>query len=267
MNVVAVGPFLFAGDRLAAIIGIGVFMIISAVLSRRVDSGIRRWSDHALIAGILAARAGHVVGHLDTFLAEPWRMLAVWEGGFSLLWGLVAVLAVTALHVRSVRMGLATGAALAASLLVWTIVGRLTVSTAGTAAPTQVMEQLDGPPMALTDTGGRPAVVNIWATWCPPCRREMPLLAEVAAARKDVSFLFLNQGESRETIERYLATGNIALDHILLDQAMAIPRHYRTPGIPVTLFLRADGTLMTTHMGAISREVLAETLARLVQSK
>ena len=267
MNAVAVGPLMLAGDRLAAIIGIASFTIVSAILSGRIDSGIRRWSNQALIAGFIAARAGHVVEHLDNFLAEPWRILAVWQGGFSLLWGLVAVLAVTAVHVRTRRMGLATGAALAASLFAWTVVDRLAIASAGTPTPTQVMEQLNGPPMALTDTSGRPAVVNIWASWCPPCRREMPLLAEVAASRKDVSFLFVNQGEGRETIKSYLASGHLALDHVLLDQTMSIPHHYGTPGIPVTLFIRADGTLMTAHMGEISREALTETITRLVENK
>jgi len=267
MNAVAVGPLMLAGDRLAAIIGIAAFMIVSAILSGRIDSRIGQWSNQSLIAGFIAARAGHVIGHLDNFLAEPWRILAVWQGGFSLLWGLVAVLAVTAVHVRTVRMGLATGAAVAASLFVWTVVDQLATASAGTPAPTQVMEQLDGPPMALTDTSGEPAVVNIWATWCPPCRREMPLLAEVAASRKDVSFLFVNQGEGRETIKSYLASGRLALDHVLLDQTMSLPRHYGTPGIPVTLFIRADGTLMTAHMGEISREALTETIIRLVEMK
>lgn len=267
MNAVAIGPLMFAGDRLAAIFGIGAFMIVSAILSARVDARIGRWSNQVLIAGLIAARAGHVVEHLDNFLAEPWRILAVWQGGFSLLWGFVAVLAVTAFHVRSLRMGVATGAALAASLFVWTAVDRLAAASAGTPAPTQAMEQLNGPPMALTDTGGKAAVVNIWATWCPPCRREMPLLAEVAAARKNVSFLFVNQGESPETIKTYLASGHLALNHVLLDQTMSIPRHYGTPGIPVTLFIRADGTLMTAHMGEISREALTETITRLLEKE
>lgn len=267
MNAVAIGPLMLAGDRLAAIIGIAAFMIVSAILSGQIDSGIRRWSNQALIAGLIAARAGHVIEHLDNFLAEPWRILAVWQGGFSLLWGLAAVLAVTAVHVRTVRMGLATGAVLAASLFVWIVVDQLATASAGTPAPTQMMEQLDGPPMTLTDTGGKAAVVNIWATWCPPCRREMPLLAEVAASRKDVSFLFVNQGESSETIKTYLASGHLALDHVLLDQGMAIPRHYGTPGIPVTLFIRADGTLMTAHMGEISREALNENIDSLLEAK
>lgn len=267
MNAVAIGPLMFAGDRLAAIFGIGAFMIVSAILSTRFDPRIGRWSNQALIVGLIAARTGHVMEHLDNFLAEPWRILAVWQGGFSLLWGLVAALAITAFHVRSLRMGVATGAALAGSLFVWTIVDQIATASVGTPAPTQLMEQLDGPPMALTDTSGKPVVVNIWATWCPPCRREMPLLAKVAAARKDVSFYFVNQGESPETIKAYLASGHLALDHVLLDQAMSIPRHYGTPGIPVTLFIRTDGTLMTAHIGEISHETLTETITRLLEKE
>ena len=92
MNAVAIGPLTFAGDRLAAIFGIGAFVIVSAILSARLDPRIGRWSNQVFVAGLITARAGHVVEYLDNFLAEPWRILAVWQGGFSVLWGIVAVL-------------------------------------------------------------------------------------------------------------------------------------------------------------------------------
>jgi thiol-disulfide isomerase/thioredoxin len=115
----------------------------------------------------------------------------------------------------------------------------------------------------LGDFAGKPIVVNLWASWCPPCRREMPLLAETAAARKDVTFLFVNQGESPQTIRSYLARENLTLSPVLLDQAMQLPRHYSAPGMPTTLFLRADGTLASIHMGEISPELLSAKIDRI----
>lgn len=91
----------------------------------------------------------------------------------------------------------------------------------------------------------------------------MPLLAEVAASRDDVAFLFVNQGEGSETIRAYLAKENLKLDRVLLDQSMQIPRHYGSMGLPITLFLRADGTLASMHMGEISREALNAAIERL----
>jgi thiol-disulfide isomerase/thioredoxin len=119
------------------------------------------------------------------------------------------------------------------------------------------MAGLDGDFRSIRDFEGRPVVVNLWASWCPPCRREMPLLAQTAAAQPDVAFLFVNQGESSETIRRYLARDRLELGHVLLDPAMAVSRHYAAQGLPVTLFLRPDGTLASLHTGEISREALA----------
>ena len=91
----------------------------------------------------------------------------------------------------------------------------------------------------------------------------MPLLAEVAASRHDVTFLFVNQGEGSENIRSYLSSQNLKLDRVLLDQSMQIPRHYGTMGLPVTLFLRADGTLAAMHIGEISREALNANIEKL----
>ncbi|MFC3677108.1 prolipoprotein diacylglyceryl transferase family protein [Ferrovibrio xuzhouensis] len=266
MNAVAIGPLMFSGDRLAAILSIATFMLVSTILSARVDRRIRHWSTQALIVGLVAARLGHVALHADSFLAEPWRVIAVWQGGFSMSTGLATAVFVTAFYLRPLRTGLAAAFTLGLSLFVWIVTLQLTAATAGQPAPTLAFQQLDGAPLAFADTGGKPVVVNIWATWCPPCRREMPLLAEVAASRSDVTFLFANQGEGPDQIKSFLATQKLALTHVLLDQGLSLPRHYGTPGIPVTLFLRRDGTLMTAHLGEISREALNDNIARLQEA-
>ena len=121
--------------------------------------------------------------------------------------------------------------------------------------------------MKLGDFAGKPIVVNLWASWCPPCRREMPLLAETAANREGVIFLFVNQGESPQTIRSYLARENLTLSPVLLDQALQLPRHYSAPGMPTTLFLRADGTLASIHMGEISPELLSDKIDRITASR
>lgn len=265
MNAVAIGPLVLAHDRLAAILGIGAFFLLSAILSRFVDRRLDRWSTHVVIVGLVAARAGHVLEYLDNFLGEPWRIFAFWQGGFSPLWGIAAALAVTVLHIRSVRMGLAASAVLAMSVLVWASAERLGSKPVDVPVPTLVMEQLDGPPMALTQTGGRPAIVNLWATWCPPCRREMPLLAELAASRDDLAFFFVNQGENADQIRSYLAQSGTQLDHVLLDKRMEVAQHYESRGLPVTLFIRADGSLLAAHTGEISRERMMDLMDRLLR--
>lgn len=89
------------------------------------------------------------------------------------------------------------------------------------------------------------------------------MMADVAASTSDAEFIFANQGEGRQAVERYLAQAGLSLDTILLDQFGDLGRHYRAPGLPATLFVGGDGVLRHAHLGEISREVLQSNIARL----
>ncbi|MBM1172131.1 TlpA disulfide reductase family protein [Microvirga arabica] len=264
MQVVSIGPLVFAGDRLAAIAGIGAFMIATSILSSRLDSRVGRWSTWALLGGLIMARLGHVIEHAASFAVEPWRVFAVWQGGFSWLWGAAGIALVSAALVRTRRAAIGAVASLVIGLFAWNVVWQLTSATPSTPMPEVALERAEGGSVVLTTFVGKPVVVNLWASWCPPCRREMPMMAEMAAARDDVTFLFVNQGEKRTTIEGYLNTEKITLSNVLLDVRMDVPRHYATPGLPVTLFIGANGKLRSVHVGEISREALTGALNRLL---
>lgn len=80
------------------------------------------------------------------------------------------------------------------------------------------------------------------------------MMADVAAGNEDAIFLFVNQGEERETVAAYVTREGIRLDDVVLDGSGAFARHYEIPGLPATLFTGADGTLRSVHLGEISRE-------------
>lgn len=262
MKVIAIGPFIFGSDELAGILGIFAFILLTSILARRVDRSIAPWSTWAMVAGFAAARLGHVGLHWQTFRAEPLRALAFWQGGFEPVAGLAGILIVSLFYIRSLKAGLAAAAALGLGAIVWIGVAQLTEATLGQPAPTFALQKIDGSPVTVSGAG-KPVVINLWASWCPPCRREMPLLADVAAARTDVVFLFVNQGEAPHTIRSYLDREKLSIGNILLDQSMLVPRHYNTPGLPITLFLRSDGTLASMHVGEISREALNAKIGRI----
>jgi hypothetical protein len=93
----------------------------------------------------------------------------------------------------------------------------------------------------------------------------MPMMAQVADQRQDVTFLFVNQGEGAAAVELYIKSQKLAMRHILLDPGGQVARHYGMPGLPVTLFIGSDGRLRSAHVGEISREALAAALGSLVQ--
>ncbi|MAU96546.1 MAG: redoxin [Fulvimarina sp.] len=256
MTTLTLGPLVFAGERLAAVIAIVAFLAISAILSARLDARIGSWSMRALVVGLLGARIGHVLLHLPSFAADPWRIAMIWQGGFSLPAGLLAVVVFSLFQLRETRPRIGSFAALAAALMVWNVAFQLVATTSAIAAPAATMTTLQGSEVQLADFEGRPVVVNLWASWCPPCRREMPALMETAKERTDTAFVLANQGEGAGAITRFLGTAGLAADHVALDQEMALARHYGVQGFPVTLFLDRRGILQTMHFGEISPEAL-----------
>jgi thiol-disulfide isomerase/thioredoxin len=127
---------------------------------------------------------------------------------------------------------------------------------------------LQGAPAALVrHAAGRPLVINLWASWCPPCRHEMPLLAAVQQARRDVAFAFANQGEDVLAAEHYLAESGLALDGVLLDPGKAIGRAAGSRALPITLFFDAGGRLVRTHVGALTPASLDAALRRAAPPK
>jgi thiol-disulfide isomerase/thioredoxin len=268
MNAVTLGPLAFATDRLAAIFGTMVFLAVGSFLARRRDGRLGPWITTAVLAGLIGARAVHVLIHIGSFLDEPWRAFFVWQGGFSGVGGMTGVAITLVFLARDSRRSLPLAAAsLASGVFVWFVLVTLWQVAEGPAAPRFALGNLDGTQMiSLADRNGRPAVVNLWATWCPPCRREMPLLAETALARKDVDFLFANQGEGPAKIQAYLKEEKLEIENVLIDPMGFLSSHYGAPGMPVTLFLRPDGTVATTHFGEISREALNGAIATMIET-
>ncbi|WP_158266881.1 TlpA disulfide reductase family protein [Alsobacter soli] len=261
MGAISFGPLVLAGDRLAAVTGLAGFMLASFILSSRFSRRFDRWSVLVLLFGLVAARLGHVVEHLDTFSMAPLRALAVWQGGFSWPWAAGAATMLTLGLLRSASERILAALALGSGLLVWAIVGQLVAAGAGQPLPEFALKSLDGPEVRL-EPDGRPTVLNLWASWCPPCRREMPTLARAARTESDARFVFVDQGEADAVVRSFLSANQLSGIQVLLDPTSSVTARFRAPGLPVTLFFGRDGHLRDAHAGEISQEVLAEKLAR-----
>nr|CAD6438898.1 thiol:disulfide interchange protein [Rhizobium sp. Q54] len=263
MNAVSLGPFAFDAERFAAIIGMVAFLAVASVLAHRVDDRLGRWSSWTAAAGLAAARLGHVLQYAGSFASEPWRILSVWQGGFSWSGGAAGVgVMLVVLFLRSRKLVGWAAASVAAGAVATTATLAFTYSDTQLPAVTSAFRTLDGAESRIGDNG-RPTVLNLWATWCPPCRRELPMMVELAASTTDVDFVFANQGETSAKIADYLRSENLILPQAVLDPQLLLSRHYSAVGLPATLFLAADGTLAGSHLGEISREVLAQKIQEL----
>lgn len=115
----------------------------------------------------------------------------------------------------------------------------------------------------LASLRGQPVVVNAWATWCGPCRRELPMLLEQARANKHVRFVFLNQGEGPEAVRAYLEEAKLDMPDPLFDPSTELVQRWGAQGLPTTYFFDAEGRLVAQHPGEIKEEQLLGYLSQL----
>lgn len=250
------------------------------LLSLLLAAGVGRWVGrhqqikigHVLTdmfwAALIAARLAFVVIWFESYRSEPWSMLDIRDGGLTPWAGLLAAACVAVWRgwqQLAVRRPLAWG--LAAGVMAW---GAMSVAlgTLGTTTkptlPTVTLLTLAGESTTLTELAqGQPLVVNLWASWCPPCRREMPVLAAAQQQEKEVIFVFANQGEDAGAALRYLSTHQFNLSHVLFDAGAKLGKAIGSSALPTTLFYNASGQLVDTHLGELSKASLASKLAKL----
>ncbi|MFP4405643.1 redoxin family protein [Rhodosalinus sp.] len=262
MNAIAIGPLVFSAERFAAILGIGLFLLVAEIwaLWRGRGAHISAWAFRAVAVGLLSARAGFVLANLESYRQAPLDVFAVWQGGFAPQVGIVGFAAV-------VLLSILRGAAVVRPLVVAALVGGLGFEVVGIVSgadtrgrlPEASFADLSGAPVTPAEREGRPLVLNLWASWCPPCVREMPMMVEVAERFETVDFLFVNQGEAPEHISRFLRRARIDGDLVLLDPQTALMEQFGALGLPATIFFDARGRMQAVHVGEISR---AELTAR-----
>lgn len=121
------------------------------------------------------------------------------------------------------------------------------------ALPDLSLERLEGGQLQLTSLVGQPTVINLWATWCLPCLRELPMMANMMRRQPDVSFVFADQGEQRATVQTYLAEHpEMALRGVVLDPDQKLSVEFQTHGLPMTLFFDGDGNHVHSHIGELT---------------
>ncbi len=220
--------------------------------------------------GLLAARMAYVLRYADAYLASPWALLDVRDGGWSAPagWAVASLwLALRGGQQPAIRRAL--GLATLGAGLIWTAGSVMVSVTQAKPAQQQVSEvmltELNGVrTLSLPQLiKGKPAVVNLWATWCGPCRVEMPTLAAAQQNAPEVTFVFVNQGEPPATVAAYLRRSGLNLTHVWLDQASILGPAAGSRGLPTTLFFDATGKRVDAHVGMLNAAALQAQLDRL----
>lgn len=133
--------------------------------------------------------------------------------------------------------------------------------TRGVMAPEFAFVAADGAEYHLRDLKGHPLVLNFWATWCPPCRAEMPALDAAYLKYRDRGLLILaiNQMDDRERVEQFRQTMGLHMP-MLLDTQGKVGHAYLVRGLPTSFFVAADGTVVLRWTGMLTEQVLQKGL-------
>jgi cytochrome c biogenesis protein CcmG/thiol:disulfide interchange protein DsbE len=122
----------------------------------------------------------------------------------------------------------------------------------GAPAPEFELEVLDGERLRLSDLRGRVVVLNFWATWCGPCRVEMPDLEERAARYVGrLTVLGVNFDEPADEVAAFRDQVGVTFP-LLLDPGAAVQRLYRVLGYPTTFFVDPEGIIRVQHIGLMT---------------
>ncbi len=132
----------------------------------------------------------------------------------------------------------------------------------GALAPDFALASLDGRTVRLADLRGQPVVLNFWATWCPPCRAEMPEFDALHRERPDLAIFAVDVQEDASSVRRFQAELGLAFP-LLLDADGRVWSAYQTRGLPTTYIVDRDGILRDVNVGPLNRDLLARKLARL----
>ena len=125
----------------------------------------------------------------------------------------------------------------------------------GAIAPDFLLEQFDGPDLRLSDLRGKPVVLNFWATWCAPCRKEMPQFVQAYDRYKDQGLVVLavNLQEGKGIVQPFASDFGIKFP-IGIDRDGSVGDRYRLLGLPTTVFIDRDGVVRSLFTGPFQEQ-------------
>lgn len=254
------------GHLIAPGLGIASSAVVGLWFGRRRGVDVLPLLAKILISALLVARIAFIFQHYDSYRGVPWSLLDITDGGFTATAGLFAALVIGTELTRQVpgarqpmTFAIVTGVA------VWTMgtVAALDFAPARVIVPLMEAKRLDGTPVQLRTFTQKPMVVNLWATWCPPCRREMPVLSDAQRRHPDITFVFLNQGENAKAIVSFLDREGLHPDNVFADPFGSFFERIGAYAYPTTLFFDSEGVLFMRQVGELDSAGLEERLAML----
>ncbi|MGE3984472.1 MAG: TlpA family protein disulfide reductase [Dehalococcoidia bacterium] len=146
------------------------------------------------------------------------------------------------------------------------IAGRSVGLSEGDIAPDFEFSTFDGKRMRLSDLRGQPVFLNFWASWCGPCRQEMPnmqtMLEKYSSSKLVV--LAVNNGEAIAPAQRFIDRIEVQLSEFGYDPTAQVVKKYQVTGLPVSYFIDANGVITRVVAGELSFNVMESSVQEVI---
>ena len=255
MDAVIIGPLALPAAAFVVLVA-----LLSALLVYQWWQKRKRHDHSDLPLWLIALTA--VVGARLAFLwryqeqyASLLAMLDIRDGGW---WWPGALLALPVAawqwwHRPAIRRGLVLATSAAALSTLVTLSLLLGLRDPRPPVPAIALTTLQNDTVALDSlTTGQPTLINLWATWCPPCRREMPVLQAAQTRYPELRIVLVNQGEQADPVRRYLTEQSLHFNFMFMDPNGLLGQYAGSSGLPLTLLVDAHGNEMARHFGPLS---------------
>ena len=250
------GSLVIEWGRLSFVLGVFAFSIL---MERSKDLKFKQVVMPILLAYVIAGRFGYALEHFNSISLE---LLDPRKGALSWYWGLAGALAVAVWKSRASLLPIASRGVLAGLISLTPLLFKPNLEQS---KPVQINTsfqrlKIDG---TLENVAWnkleRPMLINVWATWCGPCRSEMPLLS--SAAKNGANIVFVNANENANAIQKYLQTENLQISS-LLDQG-SLQRAFQVIGLPTTVLIGKNNEILERKFGALDAATLADLVGKM----
>jgi peroxiredoxin len=138
----------------------------------------------------------------------------------------------------------------------------------GQPAPDFTLKTLDGQEVTLSDLREQPVMINFWASWCAPCKLEMPILQQAYAARRTEGLVILavnlTAQDTLAEVKTFVAELDLTMP-VLLDESGAVSELYRLLGLPTTIFVDGNGVIQRIQLGPMVEAQLDQFVAEILE--
>jgi thiol-disulfide isomerase/thioredoxin len=252
MESFSVGPFALPTRPILFLVAVLIAFAVGNGVAKRRGANVERALWAILFVSIAIGRLASLSLYWRSYAATPWAAFDLRDGGIDLAAAITtAVLMAALLGLRNRAWRRPLLASVLAGFVFW---GGTTIALEAGKAPVFMPElsltALDGNAISLQSFAGRPVIINLWASWCPPCRREMPMLLDAQKTHKDIVFIFANQGEEANAVRAYVDAQALQPENVVLDPTGSIARHVILRGCLQRYFSTGTADLPTCVWGS-----------------